>query len=179
MGLKQFVNELLHYTANHVVNGIPFYSIRYFFYRRIYGMKIGRVTAVHMGQKLMTRGGIEIGDHSVINRDCTLDGRGGLQIGSNVSISPEVMILTAEHGVNSPTFDGVLGKVTIGDYVWIGSRAIILPGVKLGEGAVVAAGAVVRKDVPPYTIVGGVPAKVIGQRNKQLNYELEYMRKFH
>ncbi|CAG7632668.1 acyltransferase [Paenibacillus allorhizosphaerae] len=179
MSAKLLIQEFMLYVANHVVNKIPFYTLRYFYYKKVYKIKIGNHSAVHMGQKLMTRGGIEISEHSVINRDCTLDGRGGLMIGNNVSISPEVMILTAEHEVNSSSFAGVLGKVVIQDYAWIGSRATILPGVTLGKGCVVAAGAVVTKDVPDYTIVGGIPAKTIGKRNSNLTYELEYRRWFH
>ncbi|UUZ80827.1 acyltransferase [Paenibacillus sp. P26] len=179
MSAKVMANEALLYLANHVVGKIPFYSIRYFYLEKIYKIKIGKHSAVHMGQKFMTRGGIVIGNHTVINRDCTLDGRGGLIIGNNVSISPEVMILTAEHEVNSSSFAGTLAKVEIQDYVWIGSRAVILPGVTLGEGSVVVAGAVVTKDVPKFSIVGGIPAKVIGTRNKELSYKLEYKRLFH
>ena len=66
------------------------------------------------------------------------------------------------------------GEVIIGDRVWIGYRAIVLPGVTIGEGAVVGAGAVVTRDVSPYTIVAGNPAKVIGERTKELTYECNY-----
>jgi maltose O-acetyltransferase len=177
--LKNWCGNLLQYFANHLVNRIPVFAVRYFFYRTFCNIQIGKVTALHMGLKLTTRGGIVIGNHSVVNRDCTLDGRGGVEIGNNVSISPEAMVITAEHDVNSPTFAGVQKKVTIEDYVWIGIRAVILPGVTLGKGCVVAAGAVVRADVAPFSIVGGVPAKVIGQRTTELTYELEYMRSFH
>ncbi|HLX62134.1 MAG TPA: acyltransferase [Planctomycetota bacterium] len=179
MRVRQLISDFLLYLANHFVNRVPFYFARNFFYRHLFAIRIGKVTAIHMGQKLLIRGGIVVGHHSVINRDCTLDGRGGLRIGDNVSISPEVMILTAEHEVNSAAFAGVERKVNIEDYVWIGSRAVILPGVTLGKGCVVAAGAIVRKDVPPYTVVAGVPARPIGQRNSNLNYELEYLRWFH
>lgn len=179
MSAKRLIQELMHYVANHVVNKVPFYAIRYFYYEKLYNVQIGKYSAVHMDLKLMTRGGVEIGNHTVINRDCTLDGRGGLLIGNNVSISPEVMILTAEHDVNSSSFAGVVGRVVIQDYAWIGSRATILPGVTIGKGSVVAAGAVVTKDVPEYTIVGGIPAKTIGTRTSDLTYELEYKRWFH
>jgi acetyltransferase-like isoleucine patch superfamily enzyme len=179
MKIRLIASELLLYAANHLVIAFPFYSIRHLFYTRLFKLKISRSASVHMGLKLMIRGGIVIGEHSVINRDCTLDGRGKLTIGKNVSISPEVMILTAEHAVQDSQFSGVERPVVIRDYAWIGSRAVILPGVTLGQGAVVAAGAVVTKDVPDYAIVGGVPARQIGTRNPQLNYTLEYQRWFH
>src|SRR5690606_26980754 len=104
---------------------------------------------------------IIIGKNSAINRGCYLDGRGGLIIGNNVSISPGVQLITATHDVNSSDFNYLTKEITIEDYVWIGTNAIILPGVKLKKGSVVAAGTVVTKDVEEYDIVGGVPSKII------------------
>ena len=83
------------------------------------------------------------------------------------------MIYNAEHDVNDPDFKALRAPVEIGDYVFIGPRAIILPGVKIGRGAVVGAGAVVTRDVEEFEIVGGVPAKVIGERKiKNPSYKL-------
>jgi acetyltransferase-like isoleucine patch superfamily enzyme len=76
--------------------------------------------------------------------------------------------------MNAPEFPVTAEGVEIGDYVWIGVNATIMPGIHIGTGAVVAAGAVVTKDVDPYTVVGGVPAKVIGTRSQSLNYTLTY-----
>ena len=101
-----------------------------------------------------------------------MDGRDKLFIGDHVDIASEVMIYNAEHDVQSNDFRAVKKPVEISDYVFIGPRAIILPGVKIGKGGVVGAGAVVTKDVEDYSIVGGVPAKEIGQRIKNLNYKL-------
>ena len=101
----------------------------------------------------------------------------GLRIGDNVNISEGVAIFTLEHDPNSLEFASRGAEVRIGNRVFIGARAIILPGVTVGEGAVVAAGAVVTKDVRPFAIVGGVPARSIGNRTRDLTYELDY-RKF-
>ncbi|MFN8710810.1 MAG: acyltransferase, partial [Planctomyces sp.] len=92
----------------------------------------------------------------------------------NISIGPEASILSLGHDPQSPSFEDVGGDITIGDRVWIGYRALIMPGVNIGEGAVVAAGAVVTRDVEPYTIVAGVPAKKIGDRSRDLSYELNF-----
>jgi acetyltransferase-like isoleucine patch superfamily enzyme len=117
---------------------------------------------------------ISIGGRSVINRNSYLDGRSGLSIGSNVSISPHAYILTLDHDPQSKDFAARTGPVRIDDYVWIGARATLLPGVTLGKGAVIGAGAVVTKDVAEFTIAAGVPAKPIGQRNRDLNYDPSY-----
>lgn len=117
---------------------------------------------------------IKIGYDTIIGEWAVLDGRAPLLIGDHVDIASNVMIYNAEHNVHSNDFTkATMGKVIIEDYVFIGPRAIILPGVTLGRGSVVGAGAVVTKDVTPLTIVGGVPAKEIGQRQgESLNYKL-------
>ncbi|MHB8134986.1 MAG: acyltransferase [Anaerolineaceae bacterium] len=89
-----------------------------------------------------------------------------------------VWIWTLQHDPQSPNFESIGGPVIIEDYAWVSSRVTILPNVRIGKGAVVAANALVTKDVPPYTIVGGVPAKVIGERTKDLKYHLNYQTSF-
>ncbi|HAW51217.1 MAG TPA: acyltransferase [Flavobacteriales bacterium] len=117
---------------------------------------------------------IEIGNNVVVNRKVYLDGRIGITIKNNISISPEVYIVSMEHDPNDPMFATRGGVVTIDDNVWIGARAMILPGVHIGEGAVVAASAVVTKDVEPYQIVAGVPARPIGNRSRRVDYRCTY-----
>ena len=111
-----------------------------------------------------------IGANSRINRDCMIDVRGGVRIGDNVSISPQVAISTAAHSALDPAFRVEIRPVVIEDNVWIGMRATILGGVTLGRGCVVAAGAIVTKDVPPLTIVAGVPAKPVGMRPEEASH---------
>ncbi|HST06296.1 MAG TPA: acyltransferase [Chloroflexia bacterium] len=167
------VLPLVRYLTNRVIARIPIYAVRHAWYRKVLGMKIGEGSALLMDLYLYIRGrtqsdqqGITIGRRSVINQQCSLDGRGGLTIGDHVNVSPGVWILTDSHDMNDPLFREVLAPVTIGNYVWIGSRAMILPGVTIGEGAVVAAGAVVTTNVEPYVVVGGVPARPIGTRSR-------------
>lgn len=164
-----FTRFIWHYLPNYVIAFVPLYFIRHGYYRIVCRIKIGKSASVHMRTYIMGRR-IRIGRNSVINHSCMLDGRDFLYIGENVSISPYVHIITASHSVNSPSFDYIAKQVEIEDYVWIGSRATILPGVKVGKGAVVAVGAVVTKNVEPYTIVAGVPAQKIGDRTKNLHY---------
>jgi maltose O-acetyltransferase len=107
---------------------------------------------------------VSIGEGTVINHGCLLYTTGGLHIGRQVSISSGVWLVTGSHDLNARGFRAFFQPITIGDYAWLGSRATILAGVTVGEGAVVMAGAVVTRDVPPYAIVGGVPARQVGER---------------
>ena len=141
-------------------------------------MEIGKGSSVHWGARFFDPWNIVIGDHCVIGNDIFLDGRKSIRIGNNVNIAAEVMIFTLEHDPDDIHFGTNGGPVEIGDFVFIGSRDMILPDVKIGTGAVIAAGAVVTKDVEPYAIVGGVPAKFIRYRNKNINYQLGYGRWF-
>ncbi len=109
-----------------------------------------------------------IGEDSSVGRNCMLDGRGQLTIGNHVSISPDVHLITGSHDLNSSDFRFVSAPIVLEDFVWVGSRATILPGVTVGRGAVVATGAVVTRNVDPMTVVGGVPARKIGIRSSEL-----------
>jgi acetyltransferase-like isoleucine patch superfamily enzyme len=132
-----------------------------------------------MGCQFYEVQGIEIGNNSVVNMNVVLDGRRHLKIGNNVSISEQAVIYTLHHDIDAPDFRVDGAQVVIHDYAVIGARALILPGVTIGEGAVVAAGAVVTKDVESYTLVGGVPAKFIRQRARDLRYVHDYRRTFY
>lgn len=116
---------------------------------------------------------ISVGAFTNINKKVLLDGRGGnLVIGNCVDIAQEVNIWTLQHDYNDPYYASVGEEVKIDDYVWVASRATILPGVHIGRGAVVASCAVVTKDVPPLAIVAGIPAKIIGWRVDDMRYKL-------
>lgn len=169
--IRMFLFRVLNYLTNHVVAHVPSFAFRRLWYRRALGMQLGDRALVHLGCYIWfygrgenLRAGASIGRSTWINRQCTLDLRGGLRIGDNVSISPEVSILTASHDMHDPDFKLIDFPVVIGDHVWIGTRATVLPNVTIGRGAVVAAGAVVTSDVEPMTIVAGVPARPIGRR---------------
>jgi acetyltransferase-like isoleucine patch superfamily enzyme len=168
----------MNYLTNHVINHLPSFWLRRSWYRAL-GVAIGDSSAIYLGCYLwfygpgqLRRNGLRIGNNCRINRECCLDAREQLWIGDNVSISPNVTILTVEHRPDEPHF-GTIGKpVRIEDHVWIGTRAMILPGVTVHRGAIVAAGAVVTKDVPPLTIVGGVPARPIRRRELDPSYKI-------
>lgn len=164
---------LLHWAGH-----VPLHWKRRLAYR-MGGMKIGRGSTIHMGARFYDPRNITIGEDTIIGEFTVLDGRAELNIGNHVDIASEVMIYNSEHDVHDPGFRAKSAPVHIDDYAFIGPRVIILPGVRIGRGAVVAAAAVVTKDVPPFAIVAGVPAKTIGERRtKDLNYRLGRPRLF-
>jgi acetyltransferase-like isoleucine patch superfamily enzyme len=156
-----------------LVGNIPLHFVRRFFYK-ISGIKMGKESTIHCWARFFETKNISIGDGTIVGDHCFMDGRDKLVIGNHVDIASQVLIYNSEHDIHSQDFYAdKTAPVEIGDYVFIGPRAIILPGVKIGKGAVVAAGAVVTKDVPEYKIFGGVPAKEIGEREvKDLHYHL-------
>src|ERR1035437_9508153 len=174
--INSFLGDLRLYLCNHVVANIPSRCLRMLFYRRIMGFTLGKQTSIFLKCRFDCAKNLAIGSPSVINQGCRLDSRGGLRIGNNVSISEEVCILTADHDPKTSDFRGRPRPVVIEDYVFIGTRAMILPGVTVHRGAIVAAGAVVSRDVQALGIVGGIPARSIGTRNPVLSYTTEYTR---
>ncbi len=154
------------------VGFIPIHFIRKFFYI-ISGVKMPFNSTIHIGANFFKPSNITIGHDTIIGDHCFLDGRAPLKIGSHVGIASQVLIYNDEHDINSLDYSNSFGPVEIGDYVFIGPRAIILPNIKIGKGAVVAAGAVVTKDIPDFEIWGGIPAKKINDRqNKNPNYKI-------
>ncbi len=130
----------------------------------------GKNVNIEHGAFLASGKGIEIGDNSGIGLNCRITGP--LTIGKDVMMAPGVNIVTQNHEISDTEIPMRLQtaekkKVTIEDDVWIGVNAIILPGITIGKGSVIAGGAVVTKDVAPYHIVGGNPAKVIRVRKKE------------
>ena len=164
---------ILEYMVNSIIPHIPFWSWRRCLLRHA-GMKIGEGSFIMKRNYFMNANLISIGKHSHVNTQCILDGRGGITIGSSVSISHRVNIMTGSHDYKSTNFQGIFKPIVIEDYAWIGVGATILQGVTIGRGAVVCAGAVVTKDVPAYAVVAGVPAKTIGSRPKNLDYECKW-----
>lgn len=119
---------------------------------------------------------LKIGKGTIIGDNALLDARSGLTIGRNVNLSSNVSIYTLQHDHRDPFFkcpDPTFRKmsVKIDDRAWLGSNVIVLPGVHIGEGAVCCAGCVVTKDVEPYAVVAGIPAKKVGDRPRGLKYE--------
>lgn len=172
VNLRLLLGSVIAYSYNHLIGHLPSRQIRRT-YLKAYLAEIGKDTSVQMGCRFMNGRKVHLGNRNVINFGCLFDGRHyHIRTGADVSIGPEATLLTLGHDPQSPKFSDKGGDIIIGDRVWIAYRAIILPGVTIGEGAVVGAGSVVTKNVESYSIVAGVPAKNIGKRNPKLIYHL-------
>jgi maltose O-acetyltransferase len=156
---------------------MPGHAFRRSVLRRLAGARVGSDVTIARGVRLTVRRGLRVGDRCIVERSL-LDARGGLSIGADTNISPGVAVLTADHDPRSAHFAGRRRPVVIGPRSWIASRAIVMPGVTLGEGVVVAAGAVVHGDVAAWTMVGGNPARPIGDRPSDAQQRLEPHRRF-
>jgi len=158
------------------IGQVPSHVIRLFYFKYVFGASIGRKVVIHKGCEIRNPIGLHIGDGSIIGDDAILDARAGLYIGCNVNLSSRVSVWTLQHDYRNPDFacdPEHYGPVRINDRVWVGPGVIILPAVTLGEGVVVAAGGVVTKSVDPFSVVGGVPVKKIGQRPENLRYSFD------
>ena len=158
-----------------VIGYIPLHCVRVFLYKHVFLIRCGNSSVIHYGLSVMGGEKIEIDSNTIIGDMCTLDGRNGLSIGKNVNFSSKVCVYTEQHDYKNSDFSSHKSKsfsVKINDYAWIGPNVIILPGVTIGEGAVVGAGSIVTKDIEPYTLAVGIPAKSIAQRPMNLNYTL-------
>lgn len=175
--MYQWINSYLYGWCryNIILTGkIPSNRLRKLLYKYIFRMKISKGTVIGGGCEFRSPWNIIIGN-STIAWNCVLDGRYGIKIGDNVVFGTSVHIWTAEHDLNDPFFrvrEDNKRPVEIDDRAWICSDSTVLPGVHIYEGAVVAARACVVKDCEEYGVYGGVPAKYINSRNRNMKYVL-------
>lgn len=178
--MKAIVHELIHFILNHIIAHIPCWAIRKFSYK-LFGMKIGKNSRILTGVYIFDPWKIEIGNNSYINEKCFLDGRGGVIIEDNVSVSIYTKILSGTHISGSDTFEYTSKKVILRSNVWTGIASIILPGVELPHGVILAAGSVAansKKGYEPMHIYSGVSAVDIGVRKGKGDYVLEKWKPF-
>ncbi len=168
--LKNFFKGLKFYIFNDFLTYIPNHFLRLMCLRYILGIKVGKSCFIHMGCRF--EGKISIGNNTVIGRRCVLLGE--ITIKNNVSITAETYIFTTTHIVDSRSFEAVYSSVVIEDYVWIGARAMILPGIIIGKGAVLGAASTATKNIPEFSIFVGSPAKEVGKRSMLIDYKLIY-----
>ncbi len=151
------------FLFNAVYNLLPFFRLKTAFLRSA-GFAVGRDTCIHTPVKFFSLRNLRIGDNSTVNPHCYLDARRVIRIGNNVNIAHNTRIYTLGHDINSPGLELSGAPVEIEDDAFIFSNVMIMPGVRIGRGAVVFPGSVVVKNVPPYTVVGGNPARPLRER---------------
>ena len=164
---------MIEYIVNDILPHICFWKLRNW-YLTVLKMKIGKGTYIMKRNYIINCNLISIGKFCHINNFCIIDGRGHITIEDNVSISHKVSLITGSHDLRTQSFRGIFKPIHIKEYAWIGIGATILQGVTIGKGAVVCAGAVVTKDIEDYAIVAGIPAKKIGIRTNELNYNCKW-----
>ena len=154
------------WVLNVLISNMPFSALRNFYYRRVCGISIGKGSEIWSGVRFA--GGamnkITIGNHCSIPHYSFFVAGAKISIGDHVVFGHAVELYTSDHDPDDPEFSRRDAPIEIQDRAWIGSRAVILKGVRIGEGAVVAAGSVVTKNVDAFSIVGGNPARVIRVR---------------
>ena len=151
-----------------IIPGFEGFFLRWLFLK-LACAKMGRMGNIYTGVRIVHAYGLTVGDKVNINHGTYIDGRGGVEIGDFVLMGPGVKIITSNHQIDhisGPITDQPcqLKEVKIEEDVWLGAGAIVLPGVTIGRGGVVAAGSVVTEDIPPFSIVGGAPAREIRKR---------------
>lgn len=161
------------------LNRFVFFSsrLRMAIYRHLIGMRIGRDSILWAGNVINDPGHLIVGDNSIVGPGNVFLSRGGIEIGNNVNISGFSYFLSQGHDVTAANLTATtLSPVVIEDDAWIATHAMILPGVRIGRGAVVAAGAVVTRDVPPFKVVAGNPARLMKDRTQDIGYRLNATR---
>lgn len=160
--LTKVKRNISRFVINHFLSGSHFYGAKAALLK-CSGFDLGRNVRVEGPLWFGTVLDLTINDDVYINRGFSLDGNGSVTIGSNVDIGPDVTLATGGHLVGDSSHraaEGIIGSISIGDGCWICTRSTILANVQVGNGSVVAAGAIVNKDVPSDCLVAGVPATV-------------------
>ena len=157
--------------VNRVITHVPWNDLRVMSLRLL-GARLGPNTFLFGGSEFLAPQNLVMEGNAHVGRHCQIDSRGGIHIGRNVVIASHCLLITADHDPQDPDFPGRLGPIEIGDRAWLGSRVTVLRGVTIGEGAVLAAGAVATEDVEPWTVAGGVPARSLGTRSSDQRYEI-------
>lgn len=158
-------------VLNRVHGWLPF-ALRPLLYRAC-GFQIHRRATLQGGVRFFHVGRLEVGEGSLVNRGVYLDNRAGICIGRHVSIAHDSRLYSLGHDPHDPDFATVGRPVRIDDHAVLFAGAMVMPGVHIGRGAVVMAGAVVTRSVPPMRLVGGNPARDLGPRRAEPRYALD------
>jgi galactoside O-acetyltransferase len=166
--LRELVTIALEQWVQPFIAWIPSltgFVVRYLFFKVTF-KSLGGMCYIAPGVTMQRSYGIRAGRNLAVNRGSLIDGKGEVEIGDNVLIGPNVIITSAQHSFDRPDIPIVMqpekkARVTIGNDVWIGTHAIINPGINIGDRVVIGAGSVVTHDVESYSVVVGIPAKIV------------------
>lgn len=164
--------------GNAIINKIPSRHIRKWFLQ-IMGAKIGKHTFPCRRVEVLLPKGLYLAENVSVGWFAELDARGGIYVDHDTNISSHVIMITGSHDIDNPNFTADFKPIKIGHHCWLGTGAMVLQGVTIGDGAVLAAGAVATKDIPPFEVWGGVPAHFIRKRNMDVQYDVGKVALFH
>lgn len=170
--LYKMIYYALTLFGNAIWNKLPSRHLRKWFYQLL-GAKIGEKTYPCRRVEILLPKGLELGNRVAVGWHVEFDARGGIIVGHDTNISSHVKLITGSHDISNNEFKADFLPIHIGHHVWIGTGAIILQGVKIGDGSVIAAGAVVTHDIPPYEVWGGVPARFLKKREENMEYKIQ------
>lgn len=155
--------------GNMIINKIPSRHLRRWFYQ-LMGARLGKDVFPCRRVEVLLPKGLDLADRVAVGWFAELDARGGITVGHDSCISSHAKLITGSHDIDDPEYTADFRPIHMGHHCWVGTGAMVLGGVTIGDGAVVAAGAVVTKDIPPYEVWGGVPARFIRKRETNLTY---------
>lgn len=170
--MKYFIVVFLEMMMNILMSLPRFRTLNYIksVYLNLMGAKTGKRIVYYPGVWIFPGRNLELGHDVDLAKDVMITTSGGVCLGNRVLVGYGVKIISSNHRI-PPNYGHIFSsgheheKITIEDDVWLGANSIVLPGVTIGKGAVIAAGSIVSKDVPAFSIVGGVPAKLIKKRS--------------
>lgn len=173
------ISDLSLWLCNFLINKIPFHFIRSLYYKKVMRFSMEKGASIHLGCVFNCRKNLYLGANSTINQFCRIDNRGGIFIGQNVSISPYVKLITADHDLFDSSFPGRESPIRIEDYCFLGSDSMVLPGCEMKRGSSLGAKALLTQNTEADFLYQGVPAIKSRKRPSVYTYSTTYERWFH
>jgi putative colanic acid biosynthesis acetyltransferase WcaF len=172
-GNRKLLHALGQILFNRYGTHLPSRRVRKLWLRAL-GASLAPGSVIFAGTTVLGADRLAVGARANIGWRCVLDARGGLNIGADTVVASDSQLISGRHDFDDDEFVAYFDPITIGDHCWLATRSLVIGGVTIGRGAVVAAGAVVTRDVDDLAVVAGVPAKLIRKRTGSLDYRIDY-----